>query len=104
MKPILVSLGLVLMSTAACQHKAVKDSPSALQDVSALEQFALGEVYSAFPTRALVDKVETQPSDHEHTLVRVEMTGAPQARGIYELHITPLDDGSFKLEKLEKLQ
>ena len=104
MKPIFLSLGLVLLSSAACQHKAIEDDPSAVQDFSALEQFAIGEVYSAFPTRALVDKIETMPSDDEHTLVRVEMTGAPQARGIYEVHITPLEDSSFKLEKLEKLQ
>lgn len=104
MKPIILSLGLVLASTAACQHTAVKESPSAVQNVSALEQFAIGEVYTAFPTRALVDKIETSATDQAHTLVRVEMTGAPQARGIYELHVTPLEDGSFKLEKIEKLQ
>ena len=61
-------------------------------------------VYEAHPTRALVDKIDLVPSESEHTVLRVEMTGAPEFRRIYQLHISEAEDGAFTLENMETLQ
>lgn len=102
MKSILMSLALVLGGAVACHH--APDPASYLEDIGALENFAVGQVYEAHPTRALVEKVETLPSDTEPAIVRVEMTGAPEFRKIYRVHVWALDDGTFRLEQIEVVQ
>lgn len=102
MKSVLVSLALVLAGVAACHH-APYTAPY-IEDVGALENFAVGQVYEAHPTRALVDKVEVLPSDSEPAIVRIEMTGAPTARKIYRVHVWALEDGGFTLDRIETVQ
>ena len=102
MKSVLVSLALVLGGVAACHHAS--DTAPYLEDLGALENFAVGQVYEAHPTRALVDKVEVLPSDTEPAIVRIEMTGAPTVRKIYRVHVWALDDGTFRLDRIEVVQ
>lgn len=63
-------------------------------------------IYDAFPSRALVDTValETQIVAGRNYRFRVEMTGAPEARGIYEAVVFRGLDDSYELTRLEKLQ
>ncbi|MEL7033242.1 MAG: hypothetical protein AAGL97_12495 [Pseudomonadota bacterium] len=105
MKPIILSIGLALCGLSACEHTVPEatEAPTA-QTYTAIEQFAVQSVYEAHPTRALVDKIEFVPSESEHTVLIVEMTGAPEFRKIYQLHISESEPGMFELEKLETLQ
>ncbi|MEO1553498.1 MAG: hypothetical protein AAFR82_06140 [Pseudomonadota bacterium] len=105
MKPILLSIGIVALGLSACQHTVPEpaEAPTA-QTYTAIEQFAVQSVYEAHPTRALVDKIDLVPSDSEHTVLRIEMTGAPEFRKIYQLHISKAESGDFVLENMETLQ
>jgi len=63
-------------------------------------------IYEQYPTRALVDAVslETQVVAGLNYRFRVEMTGSPQARGIFEAVIYRDLDGNLSLTRLDKLQ
>ncbi len=102
MRLTIVALSLAGLSLAACHH--FDPAPAVLQDHSAMEQFAIGAVYDAHPTRALVDKVETLPSERANSVVRIEMTGSPTARKIYAVEVSERDDGSFEVVQLDTLQ
>ena len=105
MKRLAASIGIVLFGLAACTHSAsAPEETAVLVDQTALEQFAIGAVYEAHPTRALVDKVEVLSSDTQTKTVHVEMTGSPTARKIYRVSVTELDDGTFELEQIETIQ
>ena len=105
MKRLSASIGIVLFSLVACEHAAPAPTEAAIVvDHSALEQFAVGAVYDAHPTRALVDKVEVLSADTTQKLIHVEMTGSPTARKIYRVSVTELDDGSLQLDQIETVQ
>lgn len=71
----------------------------------AVEAFAIDAVYTAHPTRAPVDEVTIHHGSMiGRYLVHVEMTGAPQARGIYNVVVHEEDDGALELIELTKLQ
>lgn len=105
MKPIILSIGLALFGLSACEHNIPEatEAPTA-QTYTAMEQFAVQAVYEAHPTRALVDKIERGPSESDHTVIIVEMTGAPELRKIYQLHISESEPGEFALKNMETLQ
>jgi len=102
MRLTLIALSIAGLGLAACHHKA--PPPGSIQDYSAMEQFAIGAVYEARPTRALVDSVEIVPSDGANTVLRIEMTGAPTARNIYNVEVSETPDGAFELVQLDVLQ
>jgi len=106
MKHVITSMGLVVLTLSACHHtEAVSPDPIvAAQHEPALEQFAIAAVYEARPTRALVDSFEVISTKDEVSVVRVEMTGSPTARNIYQLMITELEAGEYELEAFEILQ
>lgn len=104
MKPIILSVSMAIIGLSACEHTAPAPEAAATQTYTAIEQFAVQSVYEAHPTRALVDKIDLVPSESEHTVLRVEMTGAPEFRKIYQLHISEAEDGAFTLENMETLQ
>ena len=105
MKPVIIAIGLACLSLNGCHHFSATDKAETLVDYTALERFAVDAVYDAHPTRALVDKIEALPnSDAGHTVVRVEMTGAPTVRKIYAVHVSELDGGGLQLERIEPLQ
>ncbi|MEO1190091.1 MAG: hypothetical protein AAFW60_13575 [Pseudomonadota bacterium] len=105
MKPILLAISISLVGLTACEHSTPEpaDAP-ATPTYTEIEQFAVQSVYEAHPTRALVDKIEFIPSESEHTVVIVEMTGAPEFRKIYQLQISESEPGVFRLENMETLQ
>ena len=104
MKQVALAIGFAFLGASACMHTA-SDAETIVSPIDdAMEQFAIGQVYEAHPTRALVDKVERVPSASEHTVLRIEMTGSPTARKIYQLTISEQDDGAFQLESLDILQ
>ena len=102
MRLTLIALSLASLGLAACHHTA--PPPASIQDYSAMEQFAIGAVYEARPTRALVDLVEIVPSDGANTVFRIEMTGAPTARNIYNVEVSEAADGGFEMVQLDVLQ
>lgn len=105
MKQLSASIALALLGLAACAHPApTPDEAAVLVDHSALEQFAIGAVYEAHPTRALVDKVDVLSADKAQKLVHVEMTGSPTARKIYRVRVTESEDGTLQLEQIETVQ
>ena len=104
MKPIILSVSIAIIGLSACEHTAPAPEAAASQTYTAIEQFAVQSVYEAHPTRALVDKIDLVPSETEHTVLRVEMTGAPEFRKIYQLHISEAEHGAFTLENMETLQ
>ncbi|NQY13190.1 MAG: hypothetical protein HRT81_04920 [Henriciella sp.] len=104
MKQVALAIGFAFLGTSACMHTSSDAEIIVSPRDDAMEQFAIGQVYDAHPTRALVDKVERVPSASEHTVLRIEMTGSPTARKIYELTISETDDGAFQLESLDILQ
>ncbi|MEL6569873.1 MAG: hypothetical protein AAFQ22_15770 [Pseudomonadota bacterium] len=63
-------------------------------------------IYEQFPTRALVDVValETQVVAGINYRFRVEMTGAPEARAIYEAVVYRSLNDTYELSRLEKIQ
>jgi len=106
MNLILTSAGFVVLALSACHDTAaVLSYPVvAAQHGPALEQFALASVYEARPTRALVDSFEVISTEDAVSVVRIEMTGSPTARNIYQLSITELEAGEYQLDAFEILQ
>lgn len=108
MKLIILSIGLAVFGLSACEHTATETTEAAeaptAQTYTAIEQFAVQSVYEAHPTRALVDKIDLVPSESDHTVLRIEMTGAPEFRKIYQLQISQSESGAFQLENMETLQ
>ncbi|MEO1554206.1 MAG: hypothetical protein AAFR82_09725 [Pseudomonadota bacterium] len=104
MKSGLISAGLLMIGLAACQNTAPPAETAQIEDPLALEQFAIAQIYETFPTRALVDRVDISAADGAQQMVRIEMTGAPMARKIYQVYVTPLADGTFELETIETVQ
>ena len=102
MRRTFIALSLAGLALTGCHHS--EPAPAVLQDYSAMEQFAIGAVYDARPTRALVDKVEIVPSESANTVLRIEMTGAPSARGIFSVEVAENEDGTFELVQLDTLQ
>ncbi|MEL7541879.1 MAG: hypothetical protein AAGJ51_13330 [Pseudomonadota bacterium] len=105
MKPIILSIGIAVFGLSACEHTATETTEApTVQTYTAIEQFAVQSVYEAHPTRALVDKIDLVPSESDHTVLRIEMTGAPEFRKIYQLQISQSESGAFQLENMETLQ
>lgn len=69
-------------------------------------RIATDAIYERFPTRALVDTVslETQVVAGLNYRYRIEMTGSPDARSIYEATVYRDLDDNFELTSLNKLQ
>jgi len=83
-------------------------APGDVSDPTAKAAYAMVQdaIYDKYPTRALVDVVtlETQVVAGLNYRFRVEMTGSPQARGIYEAVVYRDLDGDLELTRLDKLQ
>ncbi|MEM7328123.1 MAG: hypothetical protein AAF437_05240 [Pseudomonadota bacterium] len=104
MKHMILAFGLALVGFSACTHAVDEADAGATQTYTPIEQFAVQSVYEAHPTRALVDKIELVPSAGAHTLLRIEMTGAPEFRKSYQLEISESVADGFKLEDMQTLQ
>ncbi len=96
----------------ACQLYAPAKEASApvaaedkLLDVRAVEMFAADAVYSAHPTRALVDILEVTPAaELGRYMVHIEMTGAPESRDVFDLVVVEQAGGTLELISLEQVQ
>lgn len=112
MRVCLVS-GLGGLLLGACHGaQCVEPDPQALRieapavSVHEARRIALDEVYERHPTRALVDfanveQVETGPAVYR---VHVEMTGAPEARSIYDVEVSETAGGSLEVTAFSKAQ
>ena len=69
-------------------------------------QIATDAIYARFPTRALVEtvSVETQVVAGLNYRYRIEMSGSPEARAIYEAVVYRDLDDNYELTSLTKLQ
>ena len=108
LKTLAASAGLMAaLSLSACHHYHEKDPAPGAQivDTTAISNFAIDEVYKAHPTRALVDSVNVEPAaELGRFMVRVEMTGAPAHRKIYDVGVVEAADGTLSLDGLTTVQ
>ena len=96
----------------ACHHFAPADEAEPVEvvadkisDTRAVEMFAADAVYTAHPTRALVDVLEVTPAaELGRYKVRIEMTGAPEFRDVFYLVVFEQADGTLELVSLEQVQ
>jgi hypothetical protein len=100
-----LAAGLVL---GACEHtapSAPEAETAALFDETAIASFAVDQVYTQHPTRALVDVVDVTPgAEPGHYLVHVEMTGSAEFRNIFDVVVSEGDDGDLTLVTLDQVQ
>lgn len=107
------ALVLAGLSIAACQGgKCAGSDPKFLQiespdnSIRAARRLAIDELYTRHPTRALVDfanvkQTSTQPAVFA---VHIEMTGAPDARAIYDVEVSETPDGNLSVTGFTKVQ
>ena len=96
----------------ACHHFAPADKaePVAvvadkISDIRAVEMFATDAIYTAHPTRALVDVLEVTPAaELGRYMVHIEMTGSPEFRDVFDLVVFEQADGALELVSLEQVQ
>ncbi|MEL6662302.1 MAG: hypothetical protein AAFR33_04795 [Pseudomonadota bacterium] len=69
-------------------------------------EMVVDAIYEQYPTRALVDVVtlETQVVAGLNYRFRVEMTGAPEARAIYQAKVYRDLEDTYEITSLEKIQ
>jgi len=96
----------------SCHHFAPADEaePVAvvadkISDTRAVKMFAADAVYTAHPTRALVDVLEVTPAaELGRYMVHIEMTGSPEFRDVFDLVVFEQADGTLELVSLEQVQ
>ena len=105
------TLAAAILTASACAAPqpisgAYRAADRQQAEVQAAEAVALDAIYKHRPTRALVDSVtaEIQVVAGFNYRFRVEMTGAPDYRDIYEVIVYEDLDGTFTVTKLEQLQ
>ena len=112
MRPLIIT-GLGGLLLAACHGAECAGSdPQALRveapavSVFAARQTALDEVRERHPSRALVDfaNVEQTATDPAVYMVHVEMTGAPEIRGIYDVEVSETEAGRLEVTGLTRAQ
>ena len=112
MKLFVVVAVATLLSVSGCADEAGPIAggwtPAArtADGVAEAEAVALDAIYREHPTRALVDSVaaETQVVAGMNYRFRVEMTGAPAFRDIFEVVVYEDLEGTLEVTRLEQLQ
>lgn len=100
-----LAAGLLLGACELGAHDAPEAETTALFDETAIASFAVDQVYTQHPTRALVDTVDVEPAaELGRYMVHVEMTGAPEFRDIFDLVVVEGADGELVLDSLQQVQ
>lgn len=109
--PLFAALAVCFMAPACHHFMPVEETGEAvaedakISDIRAVEVFAADAVYTAHPTRALVDIIEVTPAaELGRYMVHIEMTGLPEFRDVFDLVVFDQGDGVLELVSLEQVQ